>query len=287
MISPDVAKTYSEYLAAKNGGSEDEEEALIEAHTDVAAFGLVPAIKDDLEAAAEALANEWLTVHADSIKSLSDERQDVYRELRELSANPLDVSLAMPRNSLQPTVEVNEAGREQALPQYEQHLLCDEGGNFPAALNSWELEVLTQETKRDDFLAWYRNPSSASPESLGITYQEDDQESIMRPDFIFFSRTEEGAVQANIIDPHGHFLADSLPKLVGLANYAESRSSYFGRIEAVAKVGESFRSLDLKDEDVREAIRLGPNAKSLFEGGKGKSVSKSRSLTCTANLSSL
>lgn len=270
MISPDVAKTYSEYLAEKSGDTEDEEEALIEAHTDVAAIGLIPAIKDDLEAAAEALANEWLTKHEAAIKALSDERQDVYRELRELSANPLDVSLAMPRNSLQPTVEVKEGGTEQALPLYDHHLLCDENGKFPADFNSWELEVLTKEAQRDDFLAWYRNPSSASPESLGITYPDDGQESIMRPDFVFFAKGKDGVVSANIIDPHGQFLADSLPKLVGLADYAESRGGHFGRIEAVGKVGENFRSLDLHDADVRNAIRLGPSAKALFGGPQAK-----------------
>lgn len=270
MISPDVAKTYSEYLADKNGDAEDEEEALVEAHTDVAAIGLVSAIKDDLEKAAETLANEWLTTQEAAIRALSDERQDVYRELRELSANPLDVSLAMPRNSLQPTVEVKENGAEEALPLYDHHLLCDENCKFPALLNSWELEVLTKEAQRDDFVAWYRNPSSASPESLGITYPGDGQESIMRPDFIFFTKGEDGAVQSNIIDPHGQHLADSLPKLLGLANYAEGRGSHFGRIEAVAKVGDGYKSLDLKVADVRAAIRLGPSAKALFEGPKAK-----------------
>ena len=274
MISPDVAKTYSEYLAAKNEDADDDEEALVEAHTDVAAFGLVPAIKDFLEAAAETLANEWLTNHADAIKALSDERKDVYRELRELSANPLDISLVMPRNSLQPTVEVKEDGTEQALSLYDHHLLCDENGKFPAAFNSWELEVLTKEAQRDGFLAWYRNPSSASPESLGITYPDDGQESIMRPDFIFFTMGGDGVVKANIIDPHGQYLADSLPKLVGLANYAEGRGAHFGRIEAIGKVADAFRSLDLHDADVREAIRLGPSAKSLFEGGKAHSYPK-------------
>jgi len=56
-----------------------------------------------------------MTTHDTEIKSMSDERRDVYRELRELSANPLDVLLAMPRNRLQPTVEVKEDGTEEAL----------------------------------------------------------------------------------------------------------------------------------------------------------------------------
>ena len=74
-------------------------------------------------------------------------------------------------NSLQPTVEVKEDGTEQALPLYDQHLLCDENGKFPANMNSWELEVLAKEAESEGFVAWYRNPSSASPESLGVTYR--------------------------------------------------------------------------------------------------------------------
>lgn len=98
----------------------------------------------------------------------------------------------------------------------------------------------------------------------------------MRPDFIFFSEDENGAVQANIIDPHGQFLADSLPKLVGLADYAENREVHFGRIEASGKVGDAFRVLDLLDVNVRDAIRLGPSAKALFEGPKAQPYPKHR-----------
>jgi len=270
MISPDLAKTYSEHLANSNEDASDEEEALIEAHTDVAAIGLVSAIKDVLEKEAERLANDWLTNHDAAIKALSDERQDVYRELRELSANPLDVTLAMPRNSLQPDTELKENGAESPLPRYDNHLLCDEDGLFPADFNTWESEVLTQETQKEGFLAWYRNPSSASPQSLGITYPDDDQQSILRPDFIFFSKLDDEKVQANIVDPHGQFLADSLPKLIGLCDYAEAHGNHYRRIEAVAKVDDAFRVLDLKDPSVVEAIRLGPSAKALFSGEAAK-----------------
>ena len=92
----------------------------------------------------------------------------------------------------------------------------------------------------------------------------------MRPDFIFFSQDSTGTIRAHIVDPHGQFLADSLPKLVGLASYAESHAAHFKRIEAVAKVNEGFRSLNLKESDVRDAVRLGPSAKSLFEGAMAK-----------------
>jgi type III restriction enzyme len=60
-ISPDLARTYSEYLAKKASKDEDPEDVLIEAHTVVAALGLVPYIKDHLEGEVEKLSNQWLT----------------------------------------------------------------------------------------------------------------------------------------------------------------------------------------------------------------------------------
>ena len=269
LLSPDLAKTYSEYLASQNNSGADEEEALVEAHTDIAAIGMVPAIKDVLEKEAEKLANKWLTDHEEAIQSLKDARQDVYRELRELSMDPLDVKLAMPRNRLVPTTELEENGQEVPLQLFADHLLCDAKKLFPAKFNSWELKVLEQEAKHSDFSAWYRNPSSAIPESLGITYSVDGQQSILRPDFIFFSQTEDGSVKAHIVDPHGGHFADSLPKLLGLCDYAEQYAEHYGRIEAVAKIGKSedtYRVLDLKDVDVRTAIRKGPSAKALYSG---------------------
>lgn len=271
LISPDLAKTYSEHLADQNADAEDYEEALIEAHTDVAAFGLIDTIKATLESEAEALANEWLTAHQAAIKGLTDERQDVYRELRELSANPLDVTLAMPKNRLQPTVELREDGTEVPLPRFDRHLLCDADGKYPDILNTWEAKVWDTEMSSESALAWYRNPSSAKPESMGIVYYEDGQANILRPDFIFFTQGPDGAVQVNLIDPHGQYLADSLPKLLGLKGYTDRHGSDFNRIEAVAKTEQGgFRSLDIKNAEVRASIASATSAKSVFEGPLSK-----------------
>jgi hypothetical protein len=265
LISPDIAKTFSEYLASQNEDTEDFEEALIEAHTDVAALGLIEQVKVKLENEAEALANSWLTAQKAAIKLLKDDRQDVYRELRELSANPLDVTLAMPRNRLQPTILLKEDGTEVLCPRLEGHLLCDKEGKFPELLNTWEAQVVEAETSLESSLGWYRNPSSAKPESLGIVYKEDGQAKILRPDFIFFTEDNDGNITANIVDPHGHHLADSLPKLKGLSDYANRYDGEFARIEAVAEVDNVCRSLNLKDTSVRDAIGSASSAKSLFK----------------------
>lgn len=267
IISPDLATTYSEHLARQDGDDDDEDEALIDAHTTVAAIGLVPEIKDVLEVAAEAQSNQWLSDYRDAIAALLDERQEVYRQIRELSAHPLDVFLARPKAWLQPTTAKEANGTEAALPRYEKHLLCDDEGQFPIGFDaSWEKVVLEAEMAKEGRLAWYRNPARASQDSLGIVYDDADERKIVRPDFVFFGQQADGSVVADIVDPHGHHLADSLPKLRGLACYAELNGDIYGRIEAVAEVDGKYRLLNLKRPEVRSAVAGAASAKAAYAG---------------------
>lgn len=82
IISRDLATTYADHLAAQNDEADDEIDALIEAQTDIAALGLVDAVKGQLEQQAEALANKWLAEYQTKIAKLADTRKDVYREIR-------------------------------------------------------------------------------------------------------------------------------------------------------------------------------------------------------------
>lgn len=264
IISPDLATTYSEHLAAQTNG-DDEEEALIEAHTTIAAMGLVPAIADRLDSEAEKLANGWLTKHKSAIKKLTDERQEAYRQIREMSAHPLDVDLARPNTWMVPTTAREPNGKEFDLPRFERHLLCDSDGLFPEHFNSWEGEVVLAELQREGTIAWYRNPDRASQDSLGATYEDGDEMKIVRPDFVFFSKQTDGNIVADIVDPHGIHLADALPKLKGLAKYAEANVGIYRRVDAIAKVGETFRVLNLAEQSVRAAIGAAVSAKSLYD----------------------
>ncbi len=145
-ISSDLATTYSEHLAREADSGELEEDALIEAHTTIAAIGLVDDIKEQVESEAEKLAKQWLNKYRVQIKSLSDERREVYRQIREMSTDPLDVDLARPNTWMQPTTVREADGSEVDLPCFERHLLCDEGGQFPEAFgSSWEEKVLLAE----------------------------------------------------------------------------------------------------------------------------------------------
>ncbi len=90
----------------------------------------------------------------------------------------------------------------------------------------------------------------------------------LRPDFIFFTRQPDGSIAASIVHPHGHHLADALPKLRGLAAYAEAHGDQFQRIDAVAKVDGSLRVLDLTEAPVRTAVADATDATALYRGDK-------------------
>lgn len=266
-ISPDLATTYAEHLAAGMEDEEDDEDALIEAHTIIAAIGLVPKIKDDLEAEAEKLAKEWLATHKGAIKGLTDERQEAYRQIRGMSTDPLPVEIARPNMWLQPTTAREPNGKEYNLERFERHLLCNEEGLFPGAFNSsWEPAVLRAELKNEGCIGWYRNPARASQDSLGVVYEEAGENRMVRPDFIFFVRMQDGTVAADLIDPHGDYLADALPKLKGLAKYAAENLTTFRRIEAITKLNKTgtYRVLDLTKEEVRAAVEAATSAEALY-----------------------
>jgi hypothetical protein len=56
-----------------------------------------------------------------------------------------------------------------------------------------------------------------------------------------------------------------LPKLKGLASYAETHSKFYRRIESVAEVEGKFRVLDLTRADVRKAVLDADDAKALYQ----------------------
>jgi hypothetical protein len=265
VLSPDLATTYCEALAKSEGDATDLEAALIEARVTIAAIGMVSGVKSYMEDEAEKLANEWLTRFRVEIRGLSDERQEVYRQLREMSASPLDVDLAGPKSWMQPTTIREADGTENPLPRYERHLMCAADGLFPEDFNSWEADVIAAELKRPDVVGWYRNPSRASQDSLGVTYENDGEIKIVRPDFIIFARLPDGSIAADIVDPHGTQFGDAIPKLKGLAAYAARHGHIFRRIDAIAKVDDQYRVLDLKEPSVRAAVESATSIKNLYD----------------------
>jgi type III restriction enzyme len=268
VFSPDISRTYVDavaYRVADPKDADEFEEALVEARVSVAALGLVTEIQPTFDAEADKLAKEWLTTYRAAIKRLSHDRQESYRQVREMSAEPQDVDLVKAQGRFEPTkTRANDV--ETVLPTYKNHLLCDANGNYPAELNNWEVKVVETEMKRQGFGFWYRNPQQPGQSSLGIAYLSGEQYGILRPDFIFFAIEADGAVVADIVDPHGLHLADALPKLLGLALYAQNHANAYRRIESVAEAMGKLRVLDLTSEAVRQAISSAKDAASLFSG---------------------
>ncbi|WP_269617909.1 DEAD/DEAH box helicase [Zhongshania sp. BJYM1] len=277
ILSPDIARTYVDFLAYKEATPDDAdefEEALMNARVSIAAMGLLGELLTAVDSEADKLAKAWLVAYRDEIKALPDDRRDTYREIQELSTDPQDVDMERPGARYEAT-KVRERGVENLIPTFKAHMLSDDKGEFPAILNGPESDVVSKESGRDGFVCWYRNPQQPGQSSLGIAYKAGEEYKIMRPDFLFFALGSEGEVSVDIVDPHGAFLGDALAKLRGLAVYAETHPNYYRRILSIDKVGVKLRTLDLKNDDVRAAIAGAdandPDAaKKLFAGSFGK-----------------
>jgi hypothetical protein len=264
IISPDIARTYTMERAKRKPEAEDDlEDALIDAREDVAALHLLENLQILFDAEAKKLSDDWFAEYREQIKALPDDRQEAYRQITALSAEPQDVDLARPVSRFEPTKAREADGSETDIPTYKQHLLCGEEGVYPAELGDWERQVLLAELRRSGFQFWYRNPNRPSQDSLGIAYTEGEDTKVVRPDFIFFAE-QDGEIVADIVDPHGFHLADALPKLKGLARYAETHGHIYRRIEAVAKAGNILRVLNLTSADVRQAIIGAESAEAVY-----------------------
>lgn len=269
IFTPDISRTYTDYLALKvttPDQPEEFEEALVEARVVIAALGLMIEVQAYFDGEANKLAKAWLDKYKKQIKKLSDDRREAYRQIIEMSAEPQDVELVRPDTRFEPTRVREKDGNETDIPTYKNHVLCDEHGKYPSNLNDWEVAVVHSESNRKGFGFWYRNPQYPGQSSLGIAYLQGEQYKIVRPDFIFFSTVEGGKVVADIVDPHGLHLSDALSKLHGLAQYAARHVAVYRRIESVAAIKGKLRVLDLTRGNVRSAIAEAEDSEGLFAG---------------------
>jgi hypothetical protein len=133
----------------------------------------------------------------------------------------------------------------------------------PADLNTWEAEVITREVARPSFVAWYRNPGRAMPNTLRIAYRDDAGSwASLQVDFLIVSRKDDDSLAASIVDPHGDHLADAKGKLRALADFAETHGHRFIRVVSIAKGSDgSLRALDLLEPQIRQAVQEFDGAK--------------------------
>ena len=72
-------------------------------------------------------------------------------------------------------------------------------------------------------------------------------------------------MRANIVDPHGSWLSDALPKLRGLARFAEVYGESFHRIESISRIDGQLRVLDLTLPEVRKVVLDAIDADSAYQ----------------------
>jgi type III restriction enzyme len=115
---------------------------------------------------------------------------------------------------------------------------------------------------------WYRNPSRAAFDSLGIAYRDETGNwRSMHPDFVFFHEVQ-GKTVASIVDPHSIHLDDAAIKLKALAKFAGEYGSAFHRIEALAEVDNRMKVIDMQVAAVRESVLFGEKSPPLSSGPK-------------------
>ena len=261
-IKEGAGQDYYAHCVHKKGDAADKFEIRIR----VAALLMIDEVVEALDDAATKWVQDRLGEFAAEIKNTTGATRNSYLRVQELTAAPEPVNLILRDN-------LNTATRDgdgNPLPAFRKHLYASDDGEFPASLNQWERAVVETEIGRPSSTAWYRNPGRATASSLRIAYKTDDGSwTSLQPDFLVLSRRDDGSIGAAIVDPHGDHLADARNKLRALASYAERFGDQFVRIESVAQTTDgSLRSLDLKEDRVRQALAAFPGAEvaGLYEG---------------------
>lgn len=143
--------------------------------------------------------------------------------------------------------------------KYYDHLFVNEDGFTKIKLNDWEKGVLEEESKRDDFVCWLRNPPRASW-SLCIPYEQDGETKPTYPDFIIIRKDpvmpDEFII--DVLEPHNPAFNDNLGKAKGFAEYARQNPGV-GRIELIRKGKDAagntrFKRLDMSMSSVRDKV---------------------------------
>ena len=225
----------------------------LDLRVEVAALLRLDGVVAGVEAAATKFVQEHLARFAVEIKNTSGATRDAYRKVQEQTAAPEAVTIELRANEKAAT----KTGAGDDLHTFPGHLYADADGHYPALLNGWETQIITTETERPSFVAWYRNPPRATSNALRIAYRDDAGHwASLQVDFVVVSRKTDGTLAASIVDPHGDHLADAKGKLRALADFAETHGDGFIRIVSISK-GENgeLQALDLLDDHVREAVR--------------------------------
>ncbi len=166
------------------------------------------------------------------------------------------------------SLDTNFKNQEKAGEAYQNHIFCDENGLAYFKFNNTEQKVLKTELSKPLTVGWYRNMPKNLNYSLSIAYSKGDDNYVnMYPDFIFFCKVGND-IKPAIVDPHGHWLGDSIAKLKGYVDYLEKHPDIFCKVLYVSDLSSNmYKYLDLKNEKTQKMIKefKGENCLKIFE----------------------
>lgn len=236
--------------------------SLRESNIRLAAAARTDEIMQDMKNWARERRSQYFKDHAADRAMLSDEMRARYDELDQFTRGILDSPLMLPRY-----VEENAGAKE-----YERHIVYNpKTGRIPLELNRWEQHVVEKEMGKNWAVAFYRNPGVGyNNRAFSFPYRAPNGDATVRPDFIFFVRTNDGIIKPAIVDPHGAHLSDTIPKLQGYVEYLRDYPDMFAFVYMVSSVGNNseLRFLNLLDEETQKMI-MNPgqqSAEELFAG---------------------
>lgn len=238
---------------------------ILRAQVDFAALVRIEGVKEEVEEEASRITEKWLSNNdiITQIGRLSLRSQEAFRQVRETGSEPI-MDLLSAVNSYFYSESVFENDGNETLEEYSKHMYLDTNNKFLTKVNNLEKTVIEHELDRRGMIAWYRNSPKMTAPSLGVVYGEEEDQKILRPDFIFFSCSSDGEVVADIVDPHGSHLQDYLLKMKGLANYADTHKGQFGRIESVTEIDGKMRCLNFVEPAARRVIQKAKSIKEAF-----------------------
>ena len=115
----DVAQSYVNYLTEYD----EDDDTLRDAYVTTSALAIIPEVRTVIDHEADQLATRWLANYRVAIKSLPDDRQQVYADVQALATDLQTSSMTRPRNRIEGYVVIDEEGQQSLAPTELLHLM--------------------------------------------------------------------------------------------------------------------------------------------------------------------
>ena len=238
-----AAKDYLKHVVETAGAGVD----ILGERTKVAALVRVPGVVSSIEATADEWVKEQLGWFRVQIKHTTGARKEAFLRVQGQTSTPEPSTSSCRR----PSVRQPEHPTPKAPRRYQP---------FPRSISSPTTTATSQpsSTRGRPLLSKQNSPGPSSshgtethlaqpwPPTESATRRETGNGHLCRSTSSSSRSTPRAASAWSLIDPHGAYLGDAVPKLRGLARFARTFGDQFVRIESIAEVDGVLRVLDLQ-----------------------------------------